>query len=71
MAGMAYVPRKSMYGWTVYERKPKPVGVSRYAVGTGTCVPYKDFSRYAKAVRWLKEQHEHIEIYKKVIPPMP
>lgn len=68
---MALIPRKSIHGWTVYERKPKPKSISKYVVGTSLLHEYKNFSRYSKAVRWIKQLQENDEIYKLVLPVLP
>ena len=66
-----FYPIKSMYGWTIYKKKPVSKGMSKFCVGTGDLVPYMDFKTELKAEKWLDLQQEHIEIYKKVLPPKP
>lgn len=53
------MPHKTIGAFTVYERRPKPFGATKYVVvrdGDGKAL--EDFGRYARAVRWCKKQTE-------------
>ena len=53
-------PIKTIGGLTIYERKPKPFGATKYLViRESDGRELEDFARYAKAVRWAKEQRKY------------
>lgn len=58
MSLIPIIPRKEIGKFTIYERKPKPKGFTKYTVGiTGPGQNMvKDFGRYSVAVRWCKAE---------------
>ncbi len=67
-----YWPRRTIGGWTIYQRLPKMKGPHRYCVGTSTKKDFVNFHSYAKAIAWMKEREADAKIYRMVIgPPRP
>lgn len=56
MIKQLFMPRRTIGGYTLFQRLPKMVGEYRYAVGTSTVKDIKNFKSYAKAIAWMKER---------------
>ena len=48
-------PIKEIGGMTVYQRKPQPIGATKYTVGrTGGKILLEDFRTKTRAIQWAK-----------------
>ena len=52
------MPMKSRGPLTVYRLKPKPFGAKPFIVGHADGRTLQEFSRYKRAVLWMKAQSE-------------
>jgi hypothetical protein len=52
------IPLKTAGNYVVCERRPKPVGVTKYCVFHGDTW-LKDFARFGKARRWSKRMRDN------------
>lgn len=51
------IPRRTIGALVLYERKPKPKGIPKYAVGPAGCTDndtLRQFGRYSAAIRFMK-----------------
>lgn len=48
--------RRTIGPYIIYERRPKPRGLTKYVVGKEGKADLKDFGKFSTAVRWVKQQ---------------
>lgn len=61
----------TIYGWTIYKRKPKPKNKDGFCVGTSYIMEYKNFKSEKKAKDWISKMKEADSVYKIVLPVFP
>lgn len=53
---MMIIIRKTIGPWSIYERRPKPFGATKYVVAKQGEADMHDFGKLSTAIRWVKRQ---------------